>query len=63
MNINVICYFNQSDKLNIEDDEHNLNSLLNNYYDDNGEENSLDIFHIDSNYYEIEQNQYNSIGK
>jgi hypothetical protein len=41
--------------LNIEDDEHNLNSLLNNYYDDNGEENSLDIFHIDSNYYEIEQ--------
>jgi len=41
--------------LNIEDDDHNLNCLLNNYYDDNDGENPLDAFHFDSNYYEIEQ--------
>ena len=41
--------------MNIEDDDHNLNCLLNNYYDDNDGENPLDAFHIDSNYYEIEQ--------
>ena len=32
------------------DDDHNINCLLNNYYDDNDGENPLDAFHIDSNY-------------
>ena len=41
--------------MNIQEDDHNLNCLLNNYYDDNDGENPLDAFHIDSNYYEIEQ--------
>ena len=41
--------------MNIENDDHNLNCLLNNYYDDNDGENPLATFHIDSNYYEIEQ--------
>ncbi len=41
--------------MNIEDDDHNLNCLLNDYYDDNDGENPLDIYHIDSKYYEIEQ--------
>jgi hypothetical protein len=41
--------------LNIEDDDHNLNCLLNNYYDDNDGKTPLDAFHIDSNYYGIEQ--------
>ena len=40
--------FNQNDKLNIEDDDHNLHCLLSNYYADNDGENPLDAFHIDS---------------